>query len=262
MIAMARGCAGGFVYGAGQDARLFDAPCVCVAQGAWRTAFFGLERALLKTPAEQLLFVPPPRVIRAAFLGDALYALCEDSNALYAYDAQAGTLQYVAPAGIAPKGFALSPCGRYIAVAGGSTGEVLILSLPALTPYARYALRGCAVAVCFMAGALYALCVTGEERGVLVRCGGGALCALPFAPCALCPFGRTMLVCCAGRVMDVDLVGKKRRVWQAELPLCVKSTLRGAYVLDAGLVMHYPLMGARRVALRAEDALCFDTDDA
>lgn len=90
--------------------------------------------------------------------GRALYLLGGDADRLHAVDALSGGVMYGCDAGVYPRAMRLSPSGEYLAVAGGASGEALVLLTPALQPLLRVPVPGVACAVDFWRGRLIALC--------------------------------------------------------------------------------------------------------
>lgn len=84
-----------------------------------------------------------------------------DSLTLHAPD---GTPEWTVRTGVAPRQLCLLPGGRRLAVAGGLSGEVLLLRLPELTLLRSFPVPGAALCLAVRQGWLYAACAVGEEE--------------------------------------------------------------------------------------------------
>lgn len=84
-----------------------------------------------------------------------------DSLTLHAPD---GVPEWTLRVGIAPRQLCLLPGGRCLAVAGGLSGEILLLRLPELTPLRSVPVPGAATCLTVGQGWLYAACAVGEEE--------------------------------------------------------------------------------------------------
>ncbi len=81
-----------------------------------------------------------------------------------------GTPLVTAPAGFAPRALCLLPEGTLLAVAGGLSGEVLILRLPALTLVQALAAPGAPMCLAVSGRWLYAACAVGDAEMHCLLC--------------------------------------------------------------------------------------------
>lgn len=147
-------------------------------------------------------------------LGDSICALSSDADCLLAFCPRTGEMRFSAPAGNYPRDLCKSPCGRFLAVAGGAAGEILIFD-ESLACLEKYRVPGAACGVCFLPRGLMALCAVGEgelssrlmrisPRGV-----GEEICALSDIPCSLCALpGGGCLAGCSDQVIRLRHDGK------------------------------------------------------
>lgn len=159
-------------------------------------------------------FPLPGGVCALGMAGDKICALSSDADSISAFDGERGELLFSAPAGVYPRDFSVSPCGRYLAVAGGAAGEILLFD-EMLQCRMRHRVAGIACGVAFLPRCLAALCAVGEgelsarlllisPRGVMEE---AFLC--PDVPCALCALpGGQCLIGCHGAVYGLRADGK------------------------------------------------------
>lgn len=129
---------------------------------------YALDRDSLRT---QSAFAAGPEIESLALCGEGkqLLALCGGADSVQALDARAGRLLGVAAAGLRPCALALDARTDRAAVAGGASGEAMILDAATLSTRLRLAPGGAVCGVCFFAGVLMALCASGEyETGSVV----------------------------------------------------------------------------------------------
>ena len=129
---------------------------------------YALDRDTLRT---QSAFAAGPEIESLALCGEGkrLLALCGGADSVQALDARAGRLLGVAAAGLRPCALALDARTDRAAVAGGASGEAMILDAATLSTRLRLAPGGAVCGVCFFAGVLMALCASGEyETGSVV----------------------------------------------------------------------------------------------
>ena len=129
---------------------------------------YALDRDSLRT---QSAFAAGPEIESLALCGEGkrLLALCGGADSVQALDARAGRLLGVAAAGLRPCALALDARTDRAAVAGGASGEAMILDAATLSTRLRLAPGGAVCGVCFFAGVLMALCAAGEyETGSVV----------------------------------------------------------------------------------------------
>ena len=236
MTIIAAGNAGVLALDGPDWTRLSGAACACVAADGQRLACFGEKTAFMLSKNGTFAFSPPPGVCRAFFCGDSLYALSSDGDGVYRLNAATGEPLVFSPAGCFPRDIALSPCGRYIAVAGGAGGEAAVLEADSLRPVHVARLPGSAVGARFFGSDLFVLCrKEGETAALYAVKKGRAVCRRVFseAPCAL--------GLCAGRLAagffgGVELLGedcRPRRVLECPLPLRIADAPGGALIADA-----------------------------
>ena len=128
---------------------------------------YALDRDSLRT---QSAFAAGPEIESLALCGEGkqLLALCGGADSVQALDARAGRLLGVA-GGLRPCALALDARTDRAAVAGGASGEAMILDAATLSTRLRLAPGGAVCGVCFFAGVLMALCASGEyETGSVV----------------------------------------------------------------------------------------------
>ena len=152
-------------------------------------------------------FAVPGGVVRLCCFGGMICALSTDADSVTGYSLRSGAIVFSAPAGVCPRGMAVSPDGRRLAVAGGGSADVTVLD-ETLRPLVRYALPGPAADVCFVRRGLAALCAGQEDfssgRLLLITPPGNAeeIAAFPYAPACLCGLpGGHCLVGCEGQMM-------------------------------------------------------------
>lgn len=187
--------------------------------------------------AERFDFPVPTGVCALAPLGRMICALSADADSLSAFCPHTGELLFSSPAGSYPRDLCVSPCGRYVAVAGGAAGEILLFD-ETLSCIQRRRVPGVACAVCFLPRALAALCAVGDgelsSRLLLISPRGVAeeAFACPDAPCALCALpGGQCLMGCHGTIFCFRADGKlfyrrpcaypaRIRPWQSSALIC------------------------------------------
>lgn len=160
----------------------------------------------------------PPGVNRLCALPDALFCLSSEADSVSLLCPQTGRLRLCAQAGCYPRDMKISPCGRYVAVAGGAAGTLTLLSSRSLTPLRQIMLPGVVCAAAFLPSGMAALCAVGESdvtsqlyrlspRGVIsevMRCPGlpGALAALPDHTLLLGALGELLRLRPDGRILQ------------------------------------------------------------
>lgn len=178
---------------------------LCAARG--RVFGAGRDRGFCWSAAGRAAFdFPVPPGVCALSAGRGLiYALSAEADCLCAFDAGDGALLLSAPTGSYPRDLCLSPCGRYMAVAAGGAGELLLFDA-GLTCVHRQKTAGIPCGVCFLPHALGALCAVESDdtlasRLVFLSPRGveREIFTFPAAPCALCAMGGHCLAGCQGR---------------------------------------------------------------
>ena len=138
----------------------------------------------------------PPGVCRLCALPGALYALSSEADSVSVMCPHTGRLRLCARAGCYPRDMELSPCGRFLLIAGGASGEALVYSAQELTLLKRYPLPGVVCAAAFGTREMYALCAVeeGDVAAQLLRISSrgvtGEMPAHCPAPCERCPTAR------------------------------------------------------------------------
>ncbi len=108
-------------------------------------------------------FPVPTGVCALELLGRYICALSADADCLCVYDSATGAPALSLPAGVYPRALARSPCGRYLAIAGGASGEVWVLDR-GFSCVQQQRVPGVACGVCFLPRALAVLCAVGESQ--------------------------------------------------------------------------------------------------
>lgn len=190
--------------------------------------------------SSRLLFdFPLPRGVCAmASFGPYLCALSRETDSLCVLSPVNGSLCFSVPAGIYPRDFSISPCGKYLAIAGSAAGEVIILNRD-MQPIRKERVAGAAVGTCFMGGGLAVLCAAGEEspssrllfitpRGVTEEMG-----IFPQMPLCLCPLhSGGFIMGCHGCVLLFNALGRQTGRLSTPLPLRIRQARRGVLIAD------------------------------
>ena len=160
----------------------------------------------------------PPGVIRLCALPGSVYALSSEADSVSLLCPVTGRLRLCAQAGCYPRDMLLSPCGRYLAVAGGAAGTLTVLEVQSLTVQRQVMLPGIVCAAAFLPSCLAALCAVEENdvtshlyrislRGVvseMLTCPGlpGALLSLPDHSLMLGVMGACIRLRTDGRILQ------------------------------------------------------------
>ena len=183
-------------------------------------------------------FSIPSGVCALEYVREMVYALSADADSLSAYSARNGDLLFSAPAGVYPRHLAVSPCGGYLAIAGGAAGEVLLMD-DALQCHLRHRVAGIACAVAFFPRMLGVLCAVGEMElsarlmGISPRGVAEEMLTFQAAPCSLCAFpGGGALVGCHGMIHHLRPDGKIFRRTPWEYPAKIRAFRRQALICD------------------------------
>ena len=150
----------------------------------------------------------PTGVCAMTALDHQVYALSADADSVTAFCAETGEIRCCAPAGMYPRDVCAHPGGKFFLVAGGASGEMLLLDA-ALRRLKTYRLPGTVCGACFLGRGMAALCAV--ERGealasrlyaVSFRGVTEEMLALPLAPGCLCslPDGGCAVGCCGETV--------------------------------------------------------------
>ena len=242
-------------------------PAEALCFGWGRVFSAGQERWRCCDPAsgETLLDgCAPPGVCSLAVLSDRLCALSSEADSVTAYSVHTGQTLFSAPAGIYPRDLCVSRQGRFLAVAGGAAGEVLLLDRD-LRFLRAYPLPGTVCGVCFQPRGMAALCAV--ENGALsarlffIRYRGitqevatfpllpSCLCALPGGGCAAACHGEAIWIGPNKKIIGRRMCSCPSRIrysllgplicdtWQGDVAAWNGKTLyRGKNPLDALLL--------------------------
>ena len=146
----------------------------------------------------------PTGVCAMTAFGNQVYALSSDADSVTAFCAETGEIRCCAPAGMYPRDVCAHSGEKYFLVAGGVSGEMLLLDA-ALQRLKAYRLPGIVCGACFLGRGMAALCAV--ERGealasrlffVSYRGVTEEIFALPLVPGCLCglPDGGCVMGCC------------------------------------------------------------------
>lgn len=225
----------------GGNAEKCGPPSRAVCSGGGKVFCAGQRQGLClqKDTGETLFdFALPTGTCALALLGQRLCALSSDADSLCAFCAQSGTILLSAPAGAYPRDMCLSPCGKYLAVAGGAAGEILLFD-ENLTCVQRRRVPGAACAVCFLPRHLAALCTVGDgelsTRLMLISPRGVAeeIFSWPDGPCSLCALpGGQCLVGCHGAVLCLRPDGRQSFRIPCAYPARIRPFRDGALICD------------------------------
>lgn len=190
-------------------------------------------------------FSLPRGVCAMAGFGPFLCALSRETDSLCAFSPDHGALCLSVPAGSYPRDMAVSPCGKYLAIAGSAAGEVIILNRE-MHCVRKIKVAGAAVSTCFVHGGLAVLCAVGDEmlssrlllispRGVTEETG-----AFPHPPLCLCPQpGGGFLMGCHGHVLRFNALGRQTGRLSVPLPVRIRPAKDGILIADpyTGIVL-------------------------
>lgn len=166
-----------------------------------------------------LMQFPTPSGVCGMEAGQGMvYLLSSDCDSLSAWSARTGEMVFSAPSGVYPRGLAMHPDGRHLAVAGGAAGEVWVFN-ERLETLRVYRVPGVAVGVCFLQKGLAVLCAVdgkGDElSGLLLRISPMGVISewfsCPEAPCCLCRAGNGCAAACHQKVYFLSEEGRIRR---------------------------------------------------
>lgn len=125
-----------------------------------------MQQALLfssDTGQELARFALPPGVCRMCALPGALYCVSAEADSLSLFCPRTGQLRLCAQAGCYPRDLQLSPCRRYLTVAGGASGELYVYRAEDLTLLRRIQLPGVVYAAAFAGAQVLALCAVEDS---------------------------------------------------------------------------------------------------
>lgn len=150
--------------------------------------------------------------------GTRLYALCGDADSVMMLDARSGQMLIVCRVGCAPRRMALE--GGTLAVAGGESGFVHLLSARTLEAEGRVSMPGPVYSAAIGRGRVYALCLTQTLDSLLVTAlpgGGRRTLALRGMPGCLLLREEALLAATQRRLYAVSADGG-RILWQGAAP--------------------------------------------
>ena len=180
------------------------------AEGLWRLD----ARTLMPTG----LFTAGPGVCRLLLSGDGsrLYALCAEADSVLMLDARSGVPLVLCPVGLSPADMAMDGTGSVIAVAGGLSGEVVLLCAQSLHVLSRLRACGPVLSVALGEEAVYAFCLSDSMNAVLTTFTENGKQELPLAgmPGALCSLDGALAAATQERLYWISPDG--RRVLRSE----------------------------------------------
>lgn len=216
-------------------------PCHALCAGCGRVYCAGEKRCIcLEAESGEALFdFPlPGGVCALEMLGEKVCALSSDADCLNAFCAHTGTLLFSAPAGVYPRDLCISPCGKFLAAAGGAAGEILLFD-DTLSCIQKRRVPGAACAVCFLPRGMAALCAVGEEElsSQLItfspRGAAKEIYSFPDAPCALCMLSNgALLAGCHGEVALLRTDGRILYRRPCAYPARIRPNGRNALICD------------------------------
>lgn len=224
----------------GKKRKMSDA-CFALCPAYGRVFGVGMKQCLCFRPYAddpEFGFPVPPGVCVLAAVRGRVYALSAEADCLCAFDAENGGLLFSAPTGSYPRDLCLSPCGRYMAVAAGGAGEILVFDT-GLTCVFRQKTAGTPCGVCFLPHALAALCAVENgnslsSRLALVSPRGveREVFAFPAAPCSLCAYRGGCLLGCQGRVFQLRQEGEIAACRAFQWPARIRNSTAGPLICD------------------------------
>ena len=183
----------------------------------------------------------PTGVCALAALDQKVYALSSDADSVTAFDAETGSILACAPAGVYPRGLCPHPRRRLLLIAGGASGEMLLLSA-SLRCLNAYRLPGTVCGACFFGQGMAALCAveTGASLSarlfsVTFRGVTEEVLALPLLPCCLAPNpdGGCVVGCC-GEALRIRPNKKTAFRRPVSCPIRLRCFPGGTLACDAG----------------------------
>ena len=231
----------GLMRGSGGEFRRIGPPgeALCHWQGRVFCAGAGMCRGYLESTGEMVAELSlPGGICGLAPLGDCICALSAEADCLCAFCPRTGEMRLSAPAGVYPRDLCLSPCGRFLAVAGGAAGEMLLFDQQ-LCCLQQLRLPGVCCGVCFLARGMAALCAVGEGElsarliGVSPRGVTEEMLAFPDVPCSLCALpGGGCLMGCNGQVIALRGDGRVLRRISCGYPARIRHAWGRALICD------------------------------
>lgn len=221
-----------------RQAALADAGALCVS-GAHLLCACGRGRELLRldrrTLMPQAVYPGGPGICDLCLSpdGSRLYALCGEADSVMMLDARSGQPLIVSRVGCAPRQMALR--GGTLAVAGGESGFVHLLSARTLMAEGCVSMPGPVYGAALAQGRVHALCLTQTLDALLVTAlpgGGRRTLALRGMPGCLLAQGERLLAATQRRLYAVSADGGCI-LEQGAAPGCVHRLLGEAGVLFA-----------------------------
>lgn len=119
------------------------------------------------------LFPGGPGMTQMTLDAGRLLILCAEADSVLALDAESGAPVLLARAGLNPSGMVLDGSSGLLAVAGGESGEVILLDAVSLKTLERLPMPGPVCSAAFGAGLVHALCLSETLASVMVSAGSG-----------------------------------------------------------------------------------------
>ena len=216
-------------------------PCGALCAG-WGRIFCAEQHRCVcysRDTGDVLFALPLPTGVCAMTVWDGqVCALSSDADSVTSFSALTGELLCCTPAGMYPRGLCVSRQGRFLAVAGGASGTVLLLGRD-LRPLREYRLPGTVCGVYCLKRSLLALCAV--ERGeietrlmrVSLRGAAEEVFASPLVPSCLCALpGNGCAVGCMGQVTFLSSSYKTVRSLPCPCPVRLRLTRQGVLICD------------------------------
>ncbi len=231
----------GLMRAKGGDIRRLGPPCGALCCG-WGRVFCAEQHRCVcrdRDGGGVLFDLPLPTGVCTMTVWDGqVCALSADADSVTAFSALTGELKCCAPAGMYPRDLCVSRQGRFMAVAGGASGSVLLLDRD-LRLLKEYRLPGAVCGVHCLKRSLLALCAV--ERGdietrllrVSLRGAAEEVFSSPLTPACLCPLpGRGCAVGCMGRVLFLSADYKIVGALPCPCPVRMRPTRQGLLICD------------------------------
>lgn len=230
----------GLVLAEGGSCRFLGPPCGALCLGRGRVFCAEQHQCVCygKEAGNRLFSLPLPTGVCAMTVWNgAVCALSADADSVTAFSARTGELLCCAPAGVYPRDLCVSRQGRFLAVAGGASGSVLLLDRE-LRRLREYRLPGTVCGICCLRRSLLALCAVErgeiETRLLRVSLGGASeeVFSSPLPPACLCPLSVGCAIGCMGQVTFLSAGYKPLRVLPCPCPVRIRPTPWGPLICD------------------------------